>query len=70
MSDHFPQSNAHRQQSLRESRRKAGLKEVRNLWCYPEDEKRVREFVAQTTEARSVNGEVPASVCRSKKGNA
>lgn len=47
-----PKTNAERQQALRESRHKQGLKEIRNLWCYPEDEAAVREHVARLRQAK------------------
>jgi hypothetical protein len=36
------QTNTERQQALIARRKAAGLKELRNLWCHPEDEKAIR----------------------------
>jgi len=47
---------AERQQALRDARRSLGLKEVRNLWCHPEDEPKVREFVEKLQRARTRQG--------------
>jgi hypothetical protein len=47
-----PKTNAERQSALRESRHKQGLKEVRNLWCHPEDEAAVREHVTRLRQAK------------------
>lgn len=52
-----PKTNAERQRALRESRRKQGLKEVRNLWCHPEDEATVREYATRLRQAKE-HGEV------------
>ena len=43
-------TTAERQEALRQSRRALGLKEVRNLWCYPEDEAKIRKFAAKLRE--------------------
>lgn len=51
-----PKTNAERQQALRESRHRQGLKEVRNLWCHPEDEAAIREHVARLRQAKEQGG--------------
>lgn len=48
----MPKTNAERQATYRASRLRAGLKELRNLWCHPEDEESVREFVAKLQAKR------------------
>ena len=35
-------TTAERQQALRRARKAAGLKELRNLWCHPDDEPAIR----------------------------
>lgn len=47
-----------RQREMRERREAAGLKEVRNLWCHPDDEERVKAYVARlnASRARSAKG--------------
>lgn len=51
-----PKTNAERQQALRESRHEQGLKEVRNLWCHPEDEAALREHVTRLRRAKEHEG--------------
>lgn len=41
-----------RQQDLVARRRAAGLKEVRNLWCHPDDETAIREHAAKLARKR------------------
>lgn len=48
-----PKTNAQRQKALRQARRLAGLKEVRNLWCHPKDEPVIREFAAELQARRA-----------------
>jgi hypothetical protein len=36
-----------RQRVFRQSKLAAGLKEIRNLWCRPDDESRIRDYVAR-----------------------
>jgi hypothetical protein len=45
-------TTAERQQAMRDARRDAGLKEVRNLWCHPDDEAAIREFAAKIQRKR------------------
>lgn len=47
-----PQSGAQRLAAHRAARRASGLKEVRNLWCHPDDEPQLRALAAELTEAR------------------
>lgn len=41
-----------RQREMRQRREAAGLKEVRNVWCHPDDEARVKAYVARLNAAR------------------
>ncbi len=45
-------TNAERQRKLREERIAAGLKEVRNLWCHPDDEARIRAYAERLAKKR------------------
>jgi hypothetical protein len=45
-------TNAERQEALRQSRRTSGLKEVRNLWCHPDDELAIRQHAAKLQAKR------------------
>lgn len=45
-------TTAERQRALRQSRADSGLKEVRNLWCHPEDEAAIRECAAKLERKR------------------
>jgi phosphotransacetylase len=51
---------AERQRDLRESRKQAGLKELRNLWCHPDDEERIRQYAATLHARRERKGEQKA----------
>ena len=44
-----------RQRALVERRRDAGLKEVRNLWCHPDDEPAIREHAAKLARKRALH---------------
>lgn len=46
-------STAERQQALRKARRDAGLKEVRNLWCHPDDEPQIRALAEKLRRKRN-----------------
>jgi hypothetical protein len=37
-------TSAERQQALRLRRTEAGLKQIRNLWCHPDDEPAIRRY--------------------------
>lgn len=41
-----------RQREMRERREAAGLKEVRNLWCHPDDEAPVKAYAAKLQRKR------------------
>jgi hypothetical protein len=45
-------TTAERQQAMREARRATGLKEVRNLWCHPDDELAIRQLAAKLQAKR------------------
>ena len=45
-------TTAERQEALRQARRAAGLKEIRNLWCHPDDEPPIRELAAKLQRKR------------------
>lgn len=45
-------TNAERQRELRQNRLEQGLKEVRNLWCHPDDEARIREYAEKLARQR------------------
>lgn len=45
-------SGAERQAALRFARRRQGLKEVRNLWCHPEDEASLKAYASQLASQR------------------
>jgi hypothetical protein len=45
-------TNAERQRDMRQSRAEAGIKEIRNLWCHPDDEAAIREFAAKLQRKR------------------
>jgi hypothetical protein len=45
-------TNAERQRELRQNRLEQGLKEVRNLWCHPEDEARIRDYSDRLAKQR------------------
>jgi DNA invertase Pin-like site-specific DNA recombinase len=42
-----------RQRALVERRREAGLKQIRNLWCHPDDEPAIREHAAKLARKRA-----------------
>jgi hypothetical protein len=52
-------TTAERQAALRQARREAGLKEVRNLWCHPDDEAALREFASKLQRKRDRLGKIP-----------
>ena len=37
-------TSAERQQALRQRRTDAGMKQIRNLWCHPDDEPAIRRY--------------------------
>jgi hypothetical protein len=45
-------TNAERQRELRQNRLEQGLKEVRNLWCHPDDEAKIREYAERLARQR------------------
>lgn len=46
-------TSAERQQALKDRRTAAGMKEVRNLWCHPDDEAAIREHAAKLQRKRA-----------------
>lgn len=44
---------AERQREYRERMQALGLKELRNLWAHPDDEKRIREYVEKLSQKRN-----------------
>lgn len=42
-----------RQREMRERREASGLKEVRNLWCHPDDEAAVKNYAAKLAKKRT-----------------
>jgi hypothetical protein len=52
------EGNALRQANLRDARVDAGLKEVRNLWAHPDDEKDIRKYTDRKNKARLAKGEL------------
>lgn len=45
-------TNAERQRELRQNRLEQGLKEVRNLWCHPDDEAHIRDYAERLAKQR------------------
>ncbi len=45
-------TNAERQRELRQNRLKQGLKEVRNLWCHPDDIQSIQEHARHLASKR------------------
>jgi hypothetical protein len=45
-------TTAQRQRELRQNRLAQGLKEVRNLWCHPDDEAAIREHAEKLARRR------------------
>lgn len=61
----MPKTNAERQADRDKRMKAAGLKQIRNLWGYPEDEAAVREFTATRTELRRIGKEAASRApCR------
>lgn len=50
-------SSKERQAALVARKKAQGLKQIRNLWSYPEDEPAVREFTATKVELRRLERE-------------
>jgi hypothetical protein len=46
-------TTAQRQRELRQNRLAQGLKEVRNLWCHPDDEVAIREHAEKLARRRA-----------------
>jgi hypothetical protein len=46
------QTNAERQEALRQRRITQGLKELRNLWAHPDDEEAIRAYAAKLAKKR------------------
>ena len=46
-------TSAERQQALRLRRTDAGLKQIRNLWCHPDDEAAIREHADKRARKRA-----------------
>lgn len=49
-------SGAERQNGFRERMKKQGLKEIRNLWAHPDDETKIKEYVARLNKKRPQEG--------------
>ena len=45
-------TTAERQQEFKQRREAAGLKELRNIWCHPDDAERIKAYVARLNAAR------------------
>lgn len=45
-------TNAEIQADYRKRNREAGLKELRNLWCHPDDEAAIRDLAAKLATKR------------------
>lgn len=46
-------TNAERQAALHQRRTEAGLKQVRNLWCHPDDEPAIKALAAKLARKRA-----------------
>ncbi len=52
MSMNKPKTTAERQKAFRETQKKRGLKEIRNLWSHPDDHETIKQFVNQLNNHR------------------
>jgi len=49
-------SGTERQKGFRERMKKQGLKEIRNFWAHPDDETKIKEYVAHRNKKRPQEG--------------